>query len=99
MWPLTGRFGTKGGERGIYKSTDGGKQWRLVAEVDENTGFNEVHIHPEVKGLMFATAHQRRRRVFTYLSGGPSSGLYRSTDDGSIGKKSRADCPAETKAD
>ncbi len=71
-----------GGERGIYKTTDGGKTWKQVLNVSENTGFNEVHIDPKHNNIIYAAAHQRRRHEWTYISGGPESALYKSTDSG-----------------
>ena len=67
---------------GVYKSTDGGKTWRRVLHVSDHTGFNEVHLDPRNPNVLFATAHQRRRHVHTYVSGGPESGLYKSEDGG-----------------
>lgn len=71
-----------GGERGIYKTTDGGKTWKQTLNVSENTGFNEVHIDKKHPNIIYATAHQRRRHEWTYISGGPESALYKSTDGG-----------------
>jgi photosystem II stability/assembly factor-like uncharacterized protein len=71
-----------GGERGIYKTTDGGKTWKQVLNVSENTGFNEVHIDPKHNNILYAAAHQRRRHEWTYISGGPESAIYKSTDSG-----------------
>ena len=71
-----------GGDRGIYKTTDGGENWRQVLHVSENTGFNEIHVDPRNADVLYATAHQRRRHVWTYISGGPESGLYKSEDGG-----------------
>ncbi len=71
-----------GGERGIYKTTDGGKTWKQVLSVSENTGFNEVMIDPRFPNIVYAAAHQRQRKVFTYIGGGPESALYKSTDGG-----------------
>lgn len=71
-----------GGDRGIYKTTDGGKTWKQALFVSENTGFNEVHIDPRNSNVLYACAHQRRRQVFTYISGGPESNIYKSTDGG-----------------
>ena len=62
-----------GGERGIYKTTDGGKTWNRILFVSENTGCNEIHIDPRNSNVLYACAHQRRRQVFTYISGGPES--------------------------
>ncbi len=77
-----GPLWSAGGERGIYKTTDGGKTWRRVLHVSDHTGFNEVHLDPRNPNLLFATAHQRRRHVHTYVSGGPESGLWKSEDGG-----------------
>lgn len=77
----------EGGERGIYKTTDGGKSWTAVLTVSENTGFNEIHIDPRDSRVLYACAHQRRRHVFTYISGGPESALYKSTDGGATWNK------------
>lgn len=72
----------EGGERGIYKTTDGGKTWKQILNVSENTGFNEVHIDPRYSNILYATSHQRRRSVFSYVSGGPESMMYKSEDGG-----------------
>jgi photosystem II stability/assembly factor-like uncharacterized protein len=72
----------KGGQRGIYKTTDGGESWERILAVSEHTGFNEIHLDPRHPETLYATAHQRRRHVWTYVSGGPESALYKSTDGG-----------------
>ncbi len=71
-----------GGDRGIYKTTDGGENWEKILEVSEHTGFNEIHMDPRDPDVLYATAHQRRRRQWTYLGGGPESGIYKSADAG-----------------
>ena len=71
-----------GGDRGIYKTMDGGTNWEKVLDVSEHTGFNEIHMDPRDPDVLYATAHQRRRRQWTYLGGGPESGIYKSTDAG-----------------
>ncbi|MFA0964131.1 WD40/YVTN/BNR-like repeat-containing protein [Roseivirga sp. BDSF3-8] len=71
-----------GGERGLYKTTDGGETWNRVLNISEHTGINEVHMDPRNPDILYASAHQRRRHVFTYISGGPESGLHRSMDGG-----------------
>lgn len=77
-----GPLWSAGGDRGLYKSTDGGNSWNKILEISENTGVSEVHLDPRNPDLIYATAHQRRRHVFTYLGGGPESAIYRSTNGG-----------------
>jgi len=77
-----GPLWSPGGDRGLYKTTDGGKTWAPVLTVDENTGISEVHLDPRDPDVLYASAHQRRRHVFTQISGGPGSAVYRSTDAG-----------------
>lgn len=77
-----GPLWSDGGERGIYKTSDGGKTWRRVLYVSEYTGFNEVLIDPTHTNIIYAAAHQRQRKVFTYIGGGPESAVYKSTDSG-----------------
>lgn len=76
-----------GGDRGIYKTTDGGKTWKNIFSVSENTGFNEVMIDPKNSNTLYATAHQRRRHEWTYIGGGSESAVYKSTDAGSTWNK------------
>lgn len=71
-----------GGDRGIYKSVDGGVRWERVLHVSENTGFSDLVMDPTDSKVLYAAAHQRRRHVFTYLGGGPESAMYKSTDGG-----------------
>jgi photosystem II stability/assembly factor-like uncharacterized protein len=77
-----GPLWSPGGDRGIYKTTDGGKTWKQILFVSENTGCNEIHMDPRNSNVLYACAHQRRRQVFTYISGGPESNIYKSNDGG-----------------
>lgn len=76
-----------GGERGIYRTSDGGKTWKQVLNISEHTGCNEVMIDPRNSNVIYAAAHQRQRKVFTYIGGGPESAIYKSTDGGSTWNK------------
>ncbi len=70
------------GERGLYKSTDGGETWRRVLFVDDETGAVDVALDPVDPTVMYAAMYQRRRRPWGFHGGGPGSGLYKSTDGG-----------------
>jgi photosystem II stability/assembly factor-like uncharacterized protein len=73
---------SSGGERGVYKSIDGGKTWERTLFISDDTGVNEVIIDPTNPDVLYAAAHQRRRHEFTYIGGGPESSVYKSTDGG-----------------
>jgi hypothetical protein len=77
-----GPLWSSSGDRGLYETMDGGVNWSKIYDVSEHTGFNEIHMDPRDPSILYATAHQRRRHVFTYLSGGPESAIYKSTDAG-----------------
>jgi len=77
-----GPLWSQGGERGLYKTTDGGETWNAVLTVDEQTGVNDVVMDPRDPDVLYASTFQRRRHVFTYVGGGPGSGLYKSVDGG-----------------
>ncbi len=77
-----GPLWSSGGDRGVYKTTDGGKTWKAVLTIDEHTGINEVVMDPRNPEVLYASSFQRRRHVFTYLGGGPQSGIYKSMDGG-----------------
>ena len=76
-----------GGDRGLYKTTDGGQTWRKVLEIDEHTGVNEVHFDPRDPDILYASSYQRRRRVWTLINGGPGSAIWKSTDGGETWRK------------
>ena len=77
-----GPLWSAGGDRGLYKTTDGGRSWKRVLQVSEHTGVNDVVLDPRDPDVLFASAWQRRRHVWTFIGGGPESALYRSTDGG-----------------
>ena len=68
-----------GGDRGLYKTADGGKTWKAVLTISENTGVVDVAIDPSNPDILYAAAYQRRRHVFTLIDGGPESAIYKST--------------------
>jgi photosystem II stability/assembly factor-like uncharacterized protein len=69
-------------ERGIFKTTDGGRTWRNVLSKDENTGGIDIVFDPHNPNILFAALWQARRGPWYFSSGGPGSGLYRSIDGG-----------------
>ncbi len=77
-----GPLWSDGGDRGIYKTEDGGNTWNKILYIDKHTGFNEIHMDPRNPDVLYAASHQRRRHVYTYVGGGPGSGLHKSTDGG-----------------
>ncbi len=81
-------------ERGLYKTTDGGKNWEKIFFISENTGINNVVLHPENPDIVFITAEQRRRRVNTKIGGGPESAFYKSTDGGKTFRKITSGLPS-----
>ena len=84
-----------GGDRGIFKTTDGGKTWERVLYISDHTGFFQIQMNPENPEILFASAHQRMRRHYTSVYGGPESGIYRSTDSGATWKKLTNGLPKE----
>jgi photosystem II stability/assembly factor-like uncharacterized protein len=73
--------------RGVYRTTDGGKSWRRVLYKNAETGASDVAIDPNNPRIVFAGLWQARRQPWTMTSGGPGSGLYRSTDGGDTWEK------------
>ena len=69
-------------ERGIFRTTDGGKTWNRVLYVDDKTGGIDVEFDPNNPSIVFAAMYQALRQPWIFESGGPGSGMYRSTDGG-----------------
>ena len=76
-----------GGDRGVYKSTNGGTNWNRVLEISENTGAYDLEFNPVNPDIIYATVHQRRRRSFSKINGGPESAFYKSINGGKDWKK------------
>jgi photosystem II stability/assembly factor-like uncharacterized protein len=74
-------------ERGIFRTTDGGKTWEKVLYKDENTGGIDVAFDPHNPNIIFGALWQARRTSWSLDDGGPGSGLYRSTDGGTTWKR------------
>ncbi|HEY2092991.1 MAG TPA: glycosyl hydrolase [Thermoanaerobaculia bacterium] len=84
-----------GGDRGLYKTTDGGKTWTQSLAISENTGATDVVMDPTNPDVLYAASYQRRRHVFTLIDGGPESAIYKSTDAGKNWKKLKDGLPKE----
>lgn len=84
-----------GGDRGLYKTTDGGQTWNRVLAISENTGVTDVVLDPRNPDVLIAAAYQRRRHVWTLVNGGPESALHKSTDGGKTWKKLTRGLPTE----
>src|SRR5713226_819871 len=83
-----------GGDRGLYKSTDGGKTWTCLIKTGESTGEADVVMDPRNPDILLAATHQRQRRFYTLIHGGPESALWRSTDAGKTWNKVAGGIPA-----
>jgi photosystem II stability/assembly factor-like uncharacterized protein len=82
-----------GGDRGLYKTTDGGKTWKAVLTISENTGVTDVIMDARNPDVLLAASYQRRRHVWTLIDGGPESALYKSTDGGATWNKLKTGLP------
>ncbi len=71
-----------GGDRGVYKTTDGGETWRNVLRPSDHTGCWQLHMDPRDPDVLYAVAHQRQRYLTTIITGGDESGIYKTTDGG-----------------
>ncbi|WP_456376038.1 glycosyl hydrolase [Lutibacter sp.] len=82
-----------GGERGLYKTTDGGKTWNRILKVGEYTGISDMEIDPRNPDIIYAASHQRERRVYSKINGGPESAIYKSVDAGETWTKLKKGLP------
>jgi photosystem II stability/assembly factor-like uncharacterized protein len=76
-----------GGERGLFKTTDGGKTWTNVIKISPHTGVTDVIMDPTDPNIMYAAAFQRQRKAYSFVGGGPESGIYKSIDGGTTWTK------------
>ncbi|RPH98918.1 MAG: glycosyl hydrolase [Lysobacterales bacterium] len=84
-----------GGDRGLYKTVDGGQNWERILAGGEYTGVNEVHLDPRDPDVLFAVKHQRLRNVAALVNGGPESGIFKSTDGGKTWREMTRGLPEE----
>jgi photosystem II stability/assembly factor-like uncharacterized protein len=88
-----GPLWSAGGDRGLYKTTDGGKSWKAVLTISENTGVTDIAMDPRNPDVLYAAAYQRRRHVWSVVNGGPEAAIYRSSDAGATWEKAKAGLP------
>ncbi len=84
-----------GGDRGVFKTTDGGETWENVLHPSEHTGTWELHMDPRNPDVLYTVAHQRQRYLTTIVSGGDESGIYKTTDGGTTWKRLEGGLPQQ----
>lgn len=88
-----GPLWSAGGERGLFKSSNGGTTWELVLDIDENTGITDIEFNPANPDVVYAAAYERRRHIWGLMAGGPNGGIYKSVDAGANWKRKKAGLP------
>jgi photosystem II stability/assembly factor-like uncharacterized protein len=88
-----GPLWSDGGDRGVYKSVDGGENWEQVHFISDKTGTCDLVMDPTNPDVLYEAVHQRRRHVFTYIGGGPESAIYKTTDGGKTWNESKSGLP------
>jgi photosystem II stability/assembly factor-like uncharacterized protein len=83
-----------GGDRGLYKTVDGGATWKKVLHISENTGINGMVMDPRDPDVIIASSEQRRRHVHTKIGGGPETAIHKTTDGGATWRKVTSGLPA-----
>ena len=89
-----GPLWSSGGERGVYRTRDGGETWDLVLEIDQDTGATDLEIDPANPDVLYAASYQRRRHTWGFLAGGSGSGIHKSTDGGETWKRLSGGLPS-----
>ncbi|MCX6250131.1 MAG: glycosyl hydrolase [Bacteroidetes bacterium] len=82
-----------GGDRGVFKTTDGGKTWKKALNISENTGVKNLLMDPRNPDVIYASAEQRRRHVFTKIGGGPETAIYKTVNGGETWDKLASGLP------
>src|SRR6266851_1264532 len=82
-------------ERGVYKTTDGGKTWSQVLKINGDTGVSDIAMDPESPDTLYSAAYERRRTPYGFNGGGPDSAIYKTTDGGATWKKLTKGLPYE----
>ena len=88
-----GPLWSDGGDRGVYKTTDGGENWEQIHFISDKTGTCDLIMDPTNPDILYEAVHQRRRHVFTYIGGGPESAVYKTTDGGKTWKEATSGLP------
>jgi photosystem II stability/assembly factor-like uncharacterized protein len=88
-----GPLWSAGGERGVYRTRDGGATWQRILHVSDDTGITDFVLDPHDPDVMYAAAYQRRRRVGQLIGGGPEAGIFRSRDGGETWTRLRNGLP------
>jgi photosystem II stability/assembly factor-like uncharacterized protein len=88
-----GPLSRAGGDRGLFKSSDGGRTWAKVLDAGKWAGVSDVVQDPRNPDVLIATSWQRIRRTYGYIAGGPESAVWRSTDGGATWRRSQAGLP------
>jgi photosystem II stability/assembly factor-like uncharacterized protein len=91
----TGSLWGPGGERGVYKTADGGRTWKQVLKVDDDTGANDLVMDATNNKVLYASTYQRRRTQCCMNGGGPGSGIWKSTDAGETWTRLKGGIPDE----
>tara|TARA_Y100000748_G_scaffold120297_1_gene100979 strand:- start:127 stop:3270 length:3144 start_codon:yes stop_codon:yes gene_type:complete len=81
-----------GGERGLYNSSDGGKNWKRILHISENTGISDV-VMDHSNNILYASTYERRRHFGILVAGGPEGGIFKSIDKGKTWKKLKNGLP------
>jgi len=88
-----GPLWSAGGERGVYRTADGGATWTPVLQIDENTGVTDLEFDPQNPEVVYAAAYERRRHIWGFLAGGEGSGIYKSEDNGKTWRQVKTGLP------
>ena len=88
-----GPLWSPGGERGLYRSVNGGDNWELVLSKGEYTGVTDVVIDPKNPDILYAATHQRHRNVWAIINCGPETGIHKSIDNGKTWKPLKGGLP------
>ncbi len=92
-----GPLWSKGGERGLYKSTDQGETWSLILSKGPFTGVTDIVLDPTDHKVLYAATHQRHRTVAALMNGGPESGIFKSIDGGATFQQLKKGLPSGDK--